>query len=843
MHKEPILRIDRISKSYYGVKALKDVSFDIYKGEIIGLLGANGAGKSTLLKIIGGVEKASDGHILLENIALDHVTPHSAKLKGIISVYQELNLFLNMTVAENLFIGRENRGKMGILDWQQTTKMAKEVLDSLGLDISPDAEVGCLSVAKQHLIEIARALNEKPKLLLLDEPTATLSDLEINWLFSRVRELAKEGTTVIYVSHRLDEVTELCERCVILRDGALAHELSGDFSKDHIVNSMIGHNVELLRPENKNNENEIVFECQHLTYRNTVKDISFQLRKGEILGIAGLVGAGRTELLRTIFGVDRMTSGKILVKGNEIQIKQPRDAMHHGIALVPEDRKMEGLFLEENMRFNIASSTIEKRASLGMINASAEKQVANQVAKSVQLDTGRMEHLVKLLSGGNQQKAVIAKTLLVNSDILILDEPTRGVDIGAREEIYEIIKDLANEGKAILLVSSDWEELVYLSDRMLVMAEGRITGELSADEVTEEKIMNLSTIADVKTGVCITPKCPPADGKRRNLFAAVFEEITNFYRNNNVAILVFMLIGIVVIGLLFAPSFGKWMNIRNMMGQSMPLFLLAIGQFIVIITGGLDLSSGAMLASSGVLGVSIMLNNPNNTLLAIFVMIMYGILVGSLNALLVVKARLDSFVVTLGMSIVLTGVTLVITKNPIGPSPKILRQIVNDDVFGIPYVLFILIALMVAVSILLKYTATGRQFYAVGENAKGALWAGLPVQRTQFISFIISSFMAVLASIFFLGRTGAGDPAFGPGMELVAIAAALIGGAVFGGGKGKLGGVICGVLVLVFLENILSLMHVELWYQEVIEGTLLLAILISYELRIRKRKALSCMDN
>jgi ABC-type sugar transport system ATPase subunit/ribose/xylose/arabinose/galactoside ABC-type transport system permease subunit len=846
VHREPILRINNISKSYNGVKALKDVSFNIYKGEIIGLLGANGAGKSTLLKIIGGVEKPSGGQIFLEDSLLDNITPHIAKQKGIMSVYQELNLFLNMTVAENLFIGRENKGKIGTLDWKVTRSRAEEILASLGLDICPDSEVSCLSVAKQHLVEIARALSEKPKLLLLDEPTAALSEKEIKWLFSKVRQLAQEGTTVVYVSHRLDEVTELCERCVILRDGSLAHELSGEFNKDTIVSSMIGHSVELLRPENKVNENEIVFECQNLRFRNTVKDISFQLRKGEILGIAGLVGAGRTELLRVIFGVDKMSSGKMWVNGNEITINSPKDAMNNSIALVPEDRKMEGLFLEENVRFNIASSTMEKRTSWGIINRKEEKQVVHKAATSVQMDTSRMEHLVKLLSGGNQQKAVIAKTLLIDADILILDEPTRGVDIGAREEIYEIIKQLANDGKAILLVSSDWEELVFLSDRMLVMAEGRITGELTADEVTEEKIMHLSTIADTKVEACDVLKSSPIKRIGKNIEAHkgfnVFEMIASFYRDNNIAILVFMLIGLMAFGLIFDSSFGKWMNIRNMMGQSMPLFLLTMGQFIVIIAGGLDLSSGAMLAASSVLGITIMIHYPDNVLLGIIAMLAFGLVVGAINALLVIKAKVDSFVVTLGMSIVLTGVTLIITKKPIGPSPKILRQIVNSDIQGIPYVLFIIVALLLIFTILLKYTAQGRQFYAVGENAKGSYWAGLPVEKTKFISFMISSLMAVLAGMFLLGRTGAGDPALGNGMELNAIAAALIGGALLGGGRGKLGGVICGVLVLVLLENILSLMQVELWYQEVIEGVLLLAIIISYELRVKKRKYLSCLE-
>ena len=849
---EPILRIKNVSKSYFKIKALKDISFDINTGEIIGLLGANGAGKSTLLKIIGGVEKADKGHIYLNDDDLEDNTPHIAQQKGIVSVYQELNLFLNMTVAENLFIGRENKRKIGILNWRATRKHTERILDTLGLDISPDAEVASLSVAEQHMIEIARAIKENPKLLLLDEPTSALSEKEIEWLFNIIREQVKNGTTVVYVSHRLDEATELCERCVVLRDGEIANTLSGDFNKATIINSMIGHDVELVRAVTEENKNEVIFECKNLFQKNTIKDISFQLKKGEILGIAGLVGAGRTELLRTIFGVDKMSSGKIFIKGKEIKINNPKDAMNHGIALVPEDRKLEGLFLEENVRFNISSATMEKRTSGGLINIKEEKKVIIKASKSVQMDVNRMEHPVKLLSGGNQQKAVLAKTILVDANILLLDEPTCGVDIGAREEIYEIIKGLADEDKSIVLVSSDWEELLYLSDRILVMAEGRKTGEFSAEAATEEKILHLSTISDIRKGTEQEQKTGSVSGIITKLFNRntesksevsfstrnnlnVFAKFSSLYRKNNNSVLVSMLITLIVVGLIIEPAFSSWINIRNMMGQAMPFILLTLGQLIVIISGGLDLSSGSILAASSVLGVTIMLKNENSVLLGIIVMLVFALIIGGINALLVVKAKVDSFIVTLGMSIVLTGIALIITKQPVGPTPRFFRQLTNNDVVGIPNVLFMIIGVLIFFTIILRYTALGRQFYAVGENAKGAYWAGLPVEKTKFIAFMISSFMAVLAAIFMLGRTGAADPALGPGMEIVAIAAALIGGALLGGGRGTLSGAIFGVLILVLLENILSLKEVELWYQEVIEGVLLLLIIISYELKIRKR--------
>ena len=811
-------------------------------------MGANGAGKSTLLKIIGGVQGSDKGDIYLDNVNLGNLTPYIAQQKGIISVYQEINLFLNMTVAENLFIGRENKTITRLIDWKAARKKAKTILEFMGLDIDPDAEVASLSVANQHLVEIARALSEKPKILLLDEPTATLSDKEIQWLFTKIRELGQNGTTVVYVSHRLDEVIELCKRCVILRDGKLADQLDGQFDKEKIINSMIGHNVELLKSEAKKASAEVIMECKNISLRNLVKDVSFQLKKGEILGIAGLVGAGRTELLGAIFGIDKITSGHIYKQGKEVIIKNPKDAIDNGIMLIPEDRKIEGLFLNESVRFNIASATLEKRVKGGFINDKQEKEIIAKAAKDVQLDTSRIEHLVKPLSGGNQQKAVIAKTLLVNADVLLLDEPTCGVDIGAREEIYSIIKDVSNQGKSIILVSSDWEELIYLSDRMLVMSEGKITGVLTPEDVTKEKIGHLSTIADVQKDEEDSKVNPGGMGEEtrernpeRNLAALrnpkeYFGKLRNLYNNNNTSILAVVTLFLVIGSILISDLFRTFMNARNLLGQAMPFLILTLGQLVIIVAGGLDLSSGALVAATGVLGVSFMVKNPDSVLLGIVIMLAFGLIVGLINSVLVVKAKLDLFVVTLGMSIVLTGVTLIITKNPIGPSPKILRVIANKDIFGIPYVLFIIIALVLIFVILMKYTSLGRRFYAVGENPKGSYWAGLPVQKTQVIAFTISASMSVLASIFLMGRTGAGDPAFGPGMELKAIACALIGGASLGGGRGTVGGALLGVLLLAILENILSLMNVDLWYQEVIEGILLLAIIISYEMRMKKNR-------
>ncbi|MCJ7693984.1 MAG: ABC transporter permease [Anaerolineaceae bacterium] len=378
------------------------------------------------------------------------------------------------------------------------------------------------------------------------------------------------------------------------------------------------------------------------------------------------------------------------------------------------------------------------------------------------------------------------------------------------------------------------------------MSEGKITGVLTVEEFTKENIGHLATISDVQKDEEGSKANYEGKGEGTRLrnpeinrpvmlnTKEYFGKLRTSFNNNNTTILAVVTLFMVIASISISDSFRTLMNARNLLGQAMPFLILTLGQLVIIVAGGLDLSSGALVAATGVLGVSFMVKHPDSVLLGVVIMLVFGLIVGLMNSVLVVKAKLDSFVVTLGMSIVLTGVTLIITKNPIGPSPKILRVIANNDVLGIPYVLFIIIALVVVFSILMKYTTLGRRFYAVGENPKGSYWAGLPVQKTRFIAFIISASMSVLTALFLMGRTGAGDPAFGPGMELTAIACALIGGARLGGGRGTVGGALLGVLLLAILENFLSLMNVDLWYQEVFGGMLLLAIIITYEYRIKK---------
>jgi ribose/xylose/arabinose/galactoside ABC-type transport system permease subunit len=421
---------------------------------------------------------------------------------------------------------------------------------------------------------------------------------------------------------------------------------------------------------------------------------------------------------------------------------------------------------------------------------------------------------------------VIAKTLLANSEVLLLDEPTRGVDIGAREEIYAIIKSLVQTGKSIILVTSDWEELIFLSHRVMVMSNNRLVGEIDGD-ITESEIMHMAASTDVKKKEKIVKETTQS----KNLFNRYILDT-----NNNYLLLFFILLAGLAIGSLINPFFRTWLNFSNLFGQSMILIILSLGQLIVIIAGGIDISSGALMAAASVIGLTLMVEYNQPPLVGVLVMIAFGLLVGIVNPLLVLKARVDPFVVTIGMMLILEGVALVVSPKPFGPSPEIFKNLFSSDFLGIPSALILLLILLVIFGILLRYTTLGRRFYAVGENRSNSFNAGINVTLVIFLSYIFCSLMSVLAATYTLGRFGAADPVLGPGMELEAIATVLIGGATLAGGRGSILGTVFGVFVLGVLANLLSLMDINVWYQEVIRGVLLLLIIASYERMLRRKE-------
>lgn len=490
MEKEIVLQMKGISKSFGTNKVLSDVQFELRKGEIHALLGENGAGKSTLLNIMTGTFRADSGEIMIEDRPTEIKNLTMARDLGIVRVHQELQLVQEMTVGQNIFLGREPKTGAGLIDYEEIFKRADEILKKLDADFSSKAIVSSLSTAQQQMIEISKALLQDFIVLALDEPTSSLTSNEIEKLMQTMDNLRKEGKSIIYISHRMEEIFRITDRATIFRDGRYIGTVeTAKTDKAELIKMMVGRNIADQRfNEVSNIQEEVALEVKNLSGKG-FQDISFQLHKGEVLGFAGLVGAGRTEVMRAVFGIDRHSGGQIFVNGREVSVKKPLDAQKEGIMLIPEDRKYQGMVGILSNRANIVLSNLKKYVKHGILDHAYIKKDAREYMDRLQVVPRDDEYETGRLSGGNQQKVVIARTMNVDPDILILDEPTRGIDINVKFEIYKLIRQFADEGKAVIMISSELPEVISLSDRVIVMYEGKITGELESGELTEERIM------------------------------------------------------------------------------------------------------------------------------------------------------------------------------------------------------------------------------------------------------------------------------------------------------------------------------------------------------------------
>ncbi|TCL61504.1 ribose transport system ATP-binding protein [Hydrogenispora ethanolica] len=494
---EILVRMEGIEKTFPGVHALSQCQFELRSGEIHALVGENGAGKSTLMKVLTGVYRKDAGRIFYQGKEVEIVNPKTAQELGISIIYQEFNLMPHLTVAQNIFIGREPRQRAHfILNEPEMNRQTQELLDALHLDLDPRIRVADLTVAKQQMVEIAKALSYQSKVLIMDEPTATLTEAEIKELFRIIRQLRDKGVGVIYISHRMEELKQISDRVTVMRDGRYIDTVvTADVTIDRIIGMMVGREIyETFHQNTVDAGSEIVLEVKNLNRGRLIRDVSFQLKKGEVLGFAGLMGAGRTEVARAIFGADPIDSGEIYVKGRRIGIKNPKDAVRCGIGYLSEDRKRYGLILGMELETNIVLAAFERFLGfMGWVNVARTRSQAQAIVEELQIKTPGLQQRVKHLSGGNQQKVVVGKWLVRDCDILIFDEPTRGIDVGAKSEIYKLLNRLAESGKAIIMISSELPEILRMSHRIVVMCEGRITGELSAAEATQERIMQYAT--------------------------------------------------------------------------------------------------------------------------------------------------------------------------------------------------------------------------------------------------------------------------------------------------------------------------------------------------------------
>ena len=490
----PLLEVRGLCKQFPGVRALHEVALELHQGEVLALIGENGAGKSTLMKILAGVQPADSGEYLIESEPVRFQNVRDAMAAGVALIHQELNLAANLDLAANIFLGREPN-QFGFFQNSNIHAEAAKFLKRVGLDLSTDTLVGNLPIGKQQLVEIAKALSCNARVLIMDEPTSSLSQTETETLFEVVHDLRRQGISIIYISHRLGEVKELADRVTVFRDGENAGDLAKDeISHDAMVRLMVGRDLSEFYDRQIHSPGKVVLDVEQIrTPEHPNTEVSLKIHAGEIVGIAGLVGAGRTELLQTLFGVTPALGGTIRMNGELIRPQSPRDAIAAGMALAPEDRKLHGLVLPMTVRENASLASLKRDQNKGLLNFSAEKAVAEEAVEQLQIKTPHLEQVARFLSGGNQQKIVLGKWLALTPQLLMLDEPTRGIDVGAKREIYRLMEKLAGEGMAILFVSSEMEEVLGMADRAFVMHEGRIAGELARNELSEEAIMQLAT--------------------------------------------------------------------------------------------------------------------------------------------------------------------------------------------------------------------------------------------------------------------------------------------------------------------------------------------------------------
>ncbi len=491
LHSDSILQVHGLSKSFSGVKALDEVQLNLRRGEVHALMGENGAGKSTFMKILIGLLTPDDGEILFEGNVLKNNDVNNILKQGISMIHQEILIVPELTVAQNIFLGRESTQWFSSwLNDRDINQQAETLLQQIGLEVSPKTKMKHLSVAEMQMVEIAKAISNNAKVIIMDEPTSAISDKEVATLFTIIKDLKAKGVSVIYISHKMDEIYQIADTITVLRDGKyIGTKSAAELDRKSLITMMVGREINTLFPEKSSSKGEVVLSVKNLSQRGKFDNISFDVHAGEVVGIAGLMGAGRTEIARAIFGLDTFSSGEIVLKGHKINIKSPRDAIKNGIGYVSEDRKGVGFIPALSVKHNITLASLSNHTKWGMIQDKSESAVATQMINDLKIKASGMDQKVTHLSGGNQQKVVIGKVLLATPEIVILDEPTRGIDIGAKFEIYKLINELTTRGIAVVVISSELPEILGMSDRIVVLSKGKQTALLSKEEATQETIM------------------------------------------------------------------------------------------------------------------------------------------------------------------------------------------------------------------------------------------------------------------------------------------------------------------------------------------------------------------
>ncbi len=808
-------------KMFGGVVALQHATFDLRGGEVLALLGENGAGKSTCVKLLAGVYHPDSGTVTLDGEPVVLASPQDARRRGIAVMHQHPGLFPDLPVYENLFLGHAALNAAGLLDHAAMRSAARGLLDAVGLDRRPDTPLGSLRTAEQQLVEIARALSLKARVLIMDEPTAALSSREVERLFAVADTLRRQGVAILFVSHRMEEIYRLADRVAVLRDGRLVGiETAATLPRDRAIALMVGRPLGALYPPRTRDPGEVMLRAEGLAREGAFSGVSLTLHAGEIVGLGGLVGSGRTEVARVLFGVDRPSAGTLAVGGRTVRFRSPRDAMAAGIGYVSEDRLGQSLVMEFGVLVNATLTVIGQAAPFGLVRRPRELALAEPPLRRLRLRFHGWGQPVATLSGGNQQKVVLAKWLATQPRVLILDEPTQGVDVQTKAEVHAMIADLAREGLAILLISSELPELLGMCDRIVVLREGRAVAEMTAEEATQERIVAAAAGADGaahRTTEAGAEVAAPRESLLRRLLA-----------RRELGLIVAMLAVALPIEAL-NPRMLSASNIDAVASDAALLVLVAVAQAMVIVTRNIDLSVSSVIGLTAYLSASMMHAHPAIGVAGgVLVACAAGAACGLLNGVVVTFGRVPSIVVTLGTLSVFRGlVSLGAAGHQISADqvPQSWLDFTTARPFGIPSVVLIALLVMGVAALGLYRLPAGRELFAIGSNPEGAVLLGIPVRRRVLWSFVLAGLLGGFDGALWASRYATVDARVATGYELTVIAAVVVGGVAIRGGSGTVLGVALGAVTLLVIRNGLTLVRVDpLWLQGVYGLVILLAV-------------------
>jgi galactofuranose transport system ATP-binding protein len=839
---KPLLSMTGIEKRFDGVPALRGASLQVDQAEVHALIGQNGAGKSTMIKILTGYYSRDGGQVVFNGAPFRAGSPMEAQAGGISTIYQEINLVPYRTVTENIFLGREHR-RFGLLDWSQMHREAGEVLERFRVKIDVRQPLLVYTTAIQQMVAIARALSFNARLVIMDEPTSSLDDQEVSVLFDVIRQLKSSGVSVIFVSHKLEELYAVCDSVTVMRDGqtVLIGRLT-DLSKLDLVTTMIGRTLQIADGEqtafgavarrDRPSTDAKLLEIRGLASGRKVVDANLSLSAGEIVGLSGLLGSGRTEVARAVFGADRVDSGEMYYSDAPYRPFSPAVAIRSGVGFCSEDRKIDGIVPDMSVRENVTLALLPRLSRAGIVDAEKQQSIVDEFIRRLGIKCFSADQPIRELSGGNQQKVILARWLCLNPRLLLLDEPTRGIDVGAKREIQTLIARLAGEGLGVLMISSEIEEIVEGSDRVFVLREGRTVANLQRPNISEEAIMaamadgtaaihqgdsrmnravrrhaesrsngsgspNAITVEPIGRQSPTASALAPPDVPREKQV----HRPTAWIRKNGTAL---ALIALLIFNLAFTPHFLSWQTLNVNLTQVCTIVIVAVGMTLVIATSGIDLSVGSLMAISGALAPIIFLGKWVRLPLAVGIPLSFVIpisvasLLGWFNGWLITRFRIQPIVATLVLFIAGRGIAQVLTNGNLQAfTTPSFQWIGLARIFGLPFQALLMVVLVIAAAWLLSQTVFGRQILAVGGNEEAARLSGVPVASVKRLVYLGSGFCAGVAGLIVIAINSSSDANLvGLGMELDAIAAVAVGGTRLSGGYASVVGTLLGALII-----------------------------------------------